>query len=315
MRDSEMTVPTSQFAQMLKVKHPKFASVPDARLIEAFALRHPEYRVTYEGTTPVSISWKSPVVAPTQRKEQPREAATSPVTPTAAFPVTPTVSSMADTLDAAAKPRPARIAKSETSSFLSPETPRVASAEIVEQPILSETFPSPALSSASDPKSEPVSACLAYAQVLSLRREFPAPKTEFFPEPAPATQVETLPLVPPVAEPPLSTVPETKPCVCCGIILPVNSKFCLECGALQSTPAKETLNSDSPAQQATEEVQPSRPEFEVSVQQTPKVADPVPSIVEEMPPPSSTSGISVEASPAPPTYEQTEEPQNSEPVT
>ena len=77
MSDSEITVTAAQFAQMLKDKYPQHATVADDRLIHAFIEKNPQYRVTYEGITCVSVSWERP--APVLVLEQPAAAETSVV--------------------------------------------------------------------------------------------------------------------------------------------------------------------------------------------------------------------------------------------
>lgn len=64
MPDSQITVTAAQFAQKVREKFPQYASVADDRLIEFFIKTNPQYRVTYEGTTPVSVSWERTSAVP-----------------------------------------------------------------------------------------------------------------------------------------------------------------------------------------------------------------------------------------------------------
>ncbi len=64
MSDSHITVPAAQFVRKLRAKFPQYASLADDRLIEFFIKPNPQYRVTYEGTTPVSVSWDRPAPGP-----------------------------------------------------------------------------------------------------------------------------------------------------------------------------------------------------------------------------------------------------------
>jgi TM2 domain-containing membrane protein YozV len=57
-------VTAAQFAQKVREKFPQYASVADDRLIEFFVKTNPQYRVTYEGTTPTSVSWERPAAVP-----------------------------------------------------------------------------------------------------------------------------------------------------------------------------------------------------------------------------------------------------------
>ncbi len=81
MSDSQITVSAAQFAQMLKQKYPQHASAADDRLIHAFVQKNPQYRVTLEGTVPVSVSWNRPAPAPLMRAEQTVAAAESEPAP------------------------------------------------------------------------------------------------------------------------------------------------------------------------------------------------------------------------------------------
>lgn len=77
MSDSQVTVTAAIFAQKLKEKYPQYASVPDDRLIGAFTQRKPQYRVTYDGTTPVSISWEGATSVSAPNADQTAAASTA----------------------------------------------------------------------------------------------------------------------------------------------------------------------------------------------------------------------------------------------
>lgn len=64
LSDSHITVPAAQFARKVREKFPQYASLADDRLIEFFVKQNPQYRVTYEGTTPVRVSWDRPAPVP-----------------------------------------------------------------------------------------------------------------------------------------------------------------------------------------------------------------------------------------------------------
>jgi len=57
LSDSQVTVTAEVFAQKLKQKYPQRAAALGDHLIAAFVKDHPQYRVTYDGNTAVSISW------------------------------------------------------------------------------------------------------------------------------------------------------------------------------------------------------------------------------------------------------------------
>jgi hypothetical protein len=70
LSDSLFTVTAAQFAQLLKQKYPQRACVADGLLIQLFTQKNPMYRVTYEGTTPVSVSWERSATTPVIGAEQ-----------------------------------------------------------------------------------------------------------------------------------------------------------------------------------------------------------------------------------------------------
>jgi hypothetical protein len=57
LSESQITVTAEVFAEKLRQKYPQRASALGDRLIAAFVQDHPQYRVTYDGTKPVSVSW------------------------------------------------------------------------------------------------------------------------------------------------------------------------------------------------------------------------------------------------------------------
>jgi endonuclease III len=54
-----ITEPAANFTQKLREKYPQQSPISDEQLIEAFIQKNPQYRVTYRGITPVSVSWSS----------------------------------------------------------------------------------------------------------------------------------------------------------------------------------------------------------------------------------------------------------------
>ncbi len=58
------TVSITEFARKLKQKYPKYAAAADDKLVIAFCKKFPQYKVNYEGATPVSVSVISTAAAP-----------------------------------------------------------------------------------------------------------------------------------------------------------------------------------------------------------------------------------------------------------
>ena len=80
MSDSQITVTAEAFAEKLKQKYPQHASALGDRLITAFVQDHPQYRVIYDGSKPVSVSWPRKRVSPAS---PPATASASAPTPNA----------------------------------------------------------------------------------------------------------------------------------------------------------------------------------------------------------------------------------------
>jgi hypothetical protein len=63
VQDSYITVTAEAFVQKLKQKYPQRASALGDHLIAAFVHDNPQYRVTYDGVKPVSVSWPRKAVS------------------------------------------------------------------------------------------------------------------------------------------------------------------------------------------------------------------------------------------------------------
>jgi hypothetical protein len=57
LSDSQTIIPAHTFAEVLREKCPKCVSVPDDKLLQAFAKANPKYRLHYTGSKLVSVSW------------------------------------------------------------------------------------------------------------------------------------------------------------------------------------------------------------------------------------------------------------------
>jgi hypothetical protein len=70
LSDSQITVSASQFAQKLRERFPQYVSLADDRLLEFFLRQNPQYRVIYEGNSPVNVSWDRSAPVPVMQEEE-----------------------------------------------------------------------------------------------------------------------------------------------------------------------------------------------------------------------------------------------------
>lgn len=90
--DFKTTQSAKDFANNLRKKYPQQSPITDEQLIEAFIQKNPQYKLTYQGVTPASVSWERPSEASVPLADSPTTADIFPASIPKVDPATVTAS-------------------------------------------------------------------------------------------------------------------------------------------------------------------------------------------------------------------------------